>query len=80
MILKIEAYDDQHRVETLWTPGINTVRRYHDDNLQSDALRLTFTDGTPPETHLISGKDGMYLCNDEGKTLEVISRLSRSVE
>lgn len=80
MILKIETFDDQHRIETLWTPEIKTARRYHDDDMQSDALKLTFADGTPPETHLISGKDGMYLCNDEGKTLEVISRLMRVVE
>ena len=81
MILKIEAYDSQYRIETNWIPDIGSVRRFYSDELQSDALRIRFTsDSIPPEIHRITGADGIYLCNDEGKTVEVISRLKKSHE
>ena len=79
MILKIESHDSQHRLETKWVPGITGANRCFDDNLGKEMLSVTFANGTV-ENRPINPGEGMYLCNDDGKTLEVLSRLNRTIK
>lgn len=79
MILKIESIGEGNRLETVWIPGIAQVRRRYDTDWQSEAVVLTFADGSPDETRPIRDGEGMYLCNDTGGTIEVLSRRNRTI-
>lgn len=80
MIAKIESYDAQRRLVTRWTPGVTSAKRYFDDDFQAEAVELKFAGDASSEILTITGKDGIYLCNDDGKTIDIISRLKHTVE
>jgi hypothetical protein len=75
MILKRETYDSKHRLETRWVPEIDSAVRYFDDDWQTDVIEMSFKSNRPAERVILRGDEGVYLCNDEGKTIEVLSRL-----
>ena len=76
MILKREYFDDRNRLVTTWTPNVISVTRYFNDDWQSEALQVYFgKDNTDPGVIPLDGNCGVYLTNDEGKTVEVIRRL-----
>lgn len=77
MILKTEAMDAQNRVVRRWVQGVTKAEQYFDDTLQTECVRLSFSDGVSERVPLRGG-DGVYLCNDNGDTLEVLSRLNRT--
>ena len=79
MILKRQAYDEQHRLTTSWTPNIESASRYFDDDWRADVLELRFPGDKASEKIVLEKGEGVYLCNDAGKTIEVLSRLSKPV-
>ena len=79
MILKIETIGEGNRLETVWIPGIAQVRRRYDTDWQREVLDLTFADGSPAETQAIADGAGMYLCNDNGGTIEVLARRGKTI-
>jgi hypothetical protein len=74
MILKRVSYDDNHRLVTRWTPEITGAARLYDENWNDEVIEVYFKD-QPLERVVIHEGDGVYLCNDEGRTIEVLSRL-----
>jgi len=79
MILKRQAYDDQHRLVTNWTSNIESASRHFDDDWQADVLEMHFPGDKTSEKIVLEQGEGVYLCNDAGKTIEVLSRLSKPV-
>jgi len=77
MILKRQNFDDKGRLVTTWTPGVISASRNYDERWQSDVLWVYFgKESSLPSDMIVLEKDeGVYLCNDEGKTIEVLSRL-----
>jgi len=75
MILKRQSYDAQHRLVTNWSPGVTFASRLYDDDWQSDVIELRYADPPTTERVLLDRGEGVYLCNDEGRTIEVLSRL-----
>lgn len=76
MILKRQGRDESGRMITHWTPGIESALRCYDENWQTDVIETRFADGHPPERVLLNRGEGVYLCSDEGRTIEVLSRLT----
>lgn len=79
MILKIESIGNKGRLETVWIPNISAARKRYDDPLQAEVIELTHSDGTVEVIRIVDG-DGMYLCNDTGGTIEVLSRRFKTIE
>lgn len=77
MILKRQTYDDNGRLATTWAPGVTRVERVFDEDWESDVLRVSFGKDSAQPTGVIvlERGEGVYLCSDEGKTIEVLSRL-----
>jgi hypothetical protein len=76
MILKRQIYDDKGRITTTWASGITRAERAFDKDWESDVLRVSFGKDSGQQTGVIvlEKGEGVYLCNDEGKTIEVLSR------
>lgn len=80
MILKRQEYDMHNRIVTTWTPNVQRVTRYFDDDWQSDVLHVYFDkESAEPGVIVLDRNCGVYLTNDEGKTVEVIRRLQDPV-
>ena len=78
MIVKRQSYDEHARLETRWTPNVTSAEVVWDDEWQSDVLRVHIAAENPnpcDELVVLDRGEGVYLCNDEGKTVEVLSRL-----
>ena len=80
MILKRQSYDDKHRLETRWVPNVESAEVVWSDEWESEVLRIHIACENPNpcdelELIVLDRGEGVYLCNDEGKTVEVISRL-----
>lgn len=75
MILKRMTVDDKNRIVTHWAPDVESATRLYDEEWQCEAVELHFRDGHPKERVLLHDGEGVYLCNDEGRTVEVLSRL-----
>ena len=75
MILKRMGYDDTGRTVTYWTPNVESAVRLWDEAWQCYVIETHFKGGPiQGERVLLDGKEGVYLCNDEGKTIEVLCR------
>ena len=83
MILKHMYYDPEEKevphVVTDWTEGVVGARMSFDENWQAPILSLRFKGEKEPINFIVREGDGMFLCNDEGKTIEVLSRLHTPV-
>ena len=75
MILKQMHYDDKNKIVTYWTEGIASASMTYDEHWQANVLTMRFKGEKDPENLVIHDGDGVYLCNDEGRTVEVLSRL-----
>ena len=75
MILKRMHYDAKGRLTTRWTPEITGAARFYDEDWKADVVEMTFKGDHPTERVVIHPGEGLYLCNDEGRTVEVLSRL-----
>lgn len=82
MILKHMYYDPEAKsdhVITHWVEGVTGASLAYDENWQAPVLSLRFKGEKDPESVIVREGEGLYLCNDEGKTVEVISRLHTPV-
>ena len=79
MILKRQEYDEDNRLVTTWTAGIAAAERSWSDDWQSDVLLVRFEKDSPAHELgpiVLDGRNqGVYLCNDDGKTIDLIRRL-----
>ena len=80
MILKRMYYDPAENIPhphvvTDWTEGVIGASLAYDENWQSSVLTLRFKGEKEPVNLVVHEGEGLYLCNDEGRTVEVISRL-----
>lgn len=77
MIVKRQEYDENYRLVTTWAPNVVAARVEFDDRWKSDVLHVYYgKDATLTDEVIVLDRNcGMYLCNDEGKTIEVIRRL-----
>lgn len=78
MILKWEQYDEKNRLITKWLPNVVSATRQYSDDWQSDVLDVHFAkdEATEPGFIVLDGRNqGVYLCNDDGKTVDVLRRL-----
>ena len=83
MILKHMCYDPEaatNHVVTEWTEGVIGATLAYDENWQAPVLSLKFKGEKDVINLIVKEGDGLYLCNDEGKTVEVISRLHTPVK
>ena len=75
MLLKRQSYDNDHRMVTVWAANVSSAIRRYDEHWQADVIDLRFGDGHPNESVLLNRGEGVYLCSDSGRTIEVLSRL-----
>lgn len=76
MILKQQEYDGFNHIVTSWTPNISYAELVWDDSFKSDVLRVfKAKEQTEPSCIILDRNCGVYLCNDEGKTIEVLHRI-----
>ena len=77
MILKHMFYtpEDPIHVQTEWTEGVTGANLFYDENWQAPVLSLRFKGEKDAINLIVKDGEGLYLCNDEGKTIEVLSRL-----
>jgi len=75
MILKQMNYDPNNHIVTRWTPDIAGAARFYDDDWKSDVIEVRLRGDHPAERVVLRPGEGVYLCNDEGRTVEVLSRL-----
>lgn len=80
MILKRQGRDTDGKIVTHWTAGIESALRCYDENWQQDVIETRFADGHAPERVLLGRGEGVYLCSDEGRTIEVLSRLAPAAQ
>ena len=81
MILKRMYFDEKGRTVTSWTEGIVSASMYYSDDWKSYALSVAYRDekcpANEPSPIVLHEGEGVYLCNDSGKTVEVLSRLQK---
>ena len=81
MILKRVSYDESGRPIADWTEGVSSAVLRYSDDYGTNVLVVTFKDAKRREIEpgliVLREGDGAYLLNDEGKTIEVLSRLHR---
>ena len=76
MILKTQNYDEQRRIVTSWLPNVRYAVKEWSEEFETDVLKVFIgKDQTEPNHIVLHDNCGVYLCNDEGKTIEVLSRL-----
>ena len=82
MILKQMYLDDgtPARVRTRWTAGVIGAELGYDEDWQGMVLTVRFKGDKEPLRLLVRDGDGLFLCGDEGKTIEVLSRLHVPVQ
>ena len=71
MILKI-VRTEEDVVVTYWEDGVLSARCYYDEKVGDNVLEYFKQDGSTP---LIVGGNRIYLCNDNGQTIEKITGL-----
>ena len=79
MILKRVYFDENKHTVTHWTPYVTSAARFYDENWQADVVEMYFKGDHPAERVNLHEGEGVYLCNDEGKTIEVLSRLQETI-
>ena len=82
MILKHMYYDPKEEIPhvvTEWTEGVVSASMAFDENWQAPVLSLRFKGEKDVINLIVKEGDGLFLCNDEGKTIEVLSRLHTPV-
>lgn len=84
MILKHMFYDQELYKNpappiTEWTEGVVSAVLAYDEGWMANVLSLRFKGEKDTINLVVKEGDGLYLCNDEGKTVEVISRLHTPV-
>jgi len=76
MIVKRQEYDGSNRIVTSWTPNVRYAEAHWDDEWECEVLKVYHgKEQTEPSNILLRSNCGVYLCNDEGKTIEVLRRL-----
>jgi len=76
MILKRQEYDEQNRITTSWLPGVRYATLEWSDEFENDVLKVYVgKELTEPTPIVLRDNCGVYLCNDDGKTVEVLRRL-----
>ena len=76
MIVKRQEYDGANRIVTSWTPNVRYAEMHWDDDWKSDILKVYYgKEQAEPSCIPLDRNCGVYLCNDEGKTIEVLRRL-----
>lgn len=68
MILKVVSFDKDTAITT-WEDGVLYARCYYDPDAGDNVLEYFKQDGSIP---LIVGDKRIYLCNDNGQTIEKI--------
>ena len=71
MILKVVSFDEDTAITT-WEDGVLFAKCYYDPDVGDNVLEYFKQDGSIP---LIVGDKRIYLCNDNGQTIEKITGL-----
>ena len=76
MLLKRQEYDDKGRTVTSWAPNIRYAELHWDDDFEAQVLKVYHgKEQAEPSCIVLHDNCGVYLCNDDGKTIEVLRRL-----
>lgn len=76
MILKRQDLDEQKRIVTSWLPNVRYATLEWNEDFQGDVLYVYIgKELSEPTPIVLHDNCGVYLCNDEGKTIEVLRRL-----